>query len=82
MFAETFAPVLAFVLNLLIMIAGAAAFQGVEIRELPNVDQPVVTITTTYQGATPTFDISSYEGSVQYDLILEKKDGKYTLRRK
>jgi hydrophobe/amphiphile efflux-1 (HAE1) family protein len=46
-------PVLAFVLNLLIMIAGLAALQGVEIRELPNVDQPVVTISTTYQGATP-----------------------------
>ncbi len=46
-------PVLAFVLNLLIMIGGFAALQGIEIRELPNVDQPVVTITTPYQGATP-----------------------------
>ncbi len=33
-------PVLAFVLNLLIMIASLAALSGVEIRELPNVDQP------------------------------------------
>lgn len=46
-------PVLAFVLNLLIIIAGLAALQGVEIRELPDVDRPVVTIRTTYEGATP-----------------------------
>src|SRR5262245_6559956 len=35
------------------MLAGFAALSGVEIRELPNVDQPVVTITTRYEGATP-----------------------------
>ncbi|MCX5497568.1 efflux RND transporter permease subunit [Kaistia dalseonensis] len=46
-------PVLAIVANLLIVVAGLAAFNGVEIRELPNIDQPVVTITTTYTGATP-----------------------------
>src|SRR5262245_17830816 len=26
----------------------------------------------TYQGQTPTFEVTSYEGSVQYDLVLEK----------
>jgi HAE1 family hydrophobic/amphiphilic exporter-1 len=46
-------PVLAIVVNLLIIIAGLAAYRGVEIRELPNIDQPVVTITTTYTGASP-----------------------------
>jgi HAE1 family hydrophobic/amphiphilic exporter-1 len=46
-------PVLAIVMNLLIVVAGLAAYGGVEIRELPNIDQPVVTITTTYSGATP-----------------------------
>ena len=46
-------PVLAFVLNLLIMIAGFAALSGVEVRELPDVDQPVVTVSTTYEGAAP-----------------------------
>ena len=35
-----------------------------------------------YQGQTPSFEISSYEGSVQYDLILEKQGAQYTLRRK
>jgi HAE1 family hydrophobic/amphiphilic exporter-1 len=45
-------PVLAFVLNVLIIVAGLAAFIAVEIRELPDVDRPVVTITTTFTGAS------------------------------
>jgi HAE1 family hydrophobic/amphiphilic exporter-1 len=46
-------PILAAVLNLLILIAGLAALFGVEVRELPDVDSPVVTIDTRYPGATP-----------------------------
>ena len=46
-------PILAAVLSLLIIIAGLAALNGVEVRELPDVDQPVVSIRTTYPGATP-----------------------------
>ncbi|MDF1727061.1 MAG: efflux RND transporter permease subunit [Sulfitobacter sp.] len=46
-------PILAFVLNALIVLAGLAALAGVEIRELPNVDRPVITITTAFSGAAP-----------------------------
>lgn len=46
-------PVLTIVLNLLIIVAGYAALQGIEIRELPNVDRPVVTVRASYEGATP-----------------------------
>ncbi len=46
-------PVLTVVLNLLIIVAGYAALQGIEIRELPDVDRPVVTVRATYEGATP-----------------------------
>lgn len=46
-------PVLAVVLNLLIIIAGAAAYLGVDIREMPNVDQPVLSVRTTYENAAP-----------------------------
>jgi hypothetical protein len=35
-----------------------------------------------YQGQTPTIEISSYDGSVQYDLVLEKQGSQYTLKRK
>jgi hypothetical protein len=41
------------VLNLLIVVAGVAALGGVEIRELPNIDRPVITVRTSYDGATP-----------------------------
>ena len=46
-------PVLAFVLNALIVIAGLAALLGVDVRELPAVERPVVSISTDYSGASP-----------------------------
>ena len=45
-------PILATVVNLIIVLAGLAALFGVEVRELPDVDNPVVTIDTRYPGAT------------------------------
>ena len=46
-------PVLVAVLNLLIIIGGLAALFGVEVRELPDVDRPVVSVTANYPGAAP-----------------------------
>jgi hydrophobic/amphiphilic exporter-1 (mainly G- bacteria), HAE1 family len=46
-------PVLTIVFNLLIIVAGLAAYQGVEIREMPDVDRPVITIRASYDGAAP-----------------------------
>ncbi len=61
-------PILAFVLSALIVIAGIAGIFGIEIRELPNVDRPVVTVTTDFEGASPqTVDqeiTSRIEGAV------------------
>ncbi|WP_462191926.1 efflux RND transporter permease subunit [Brucella abortus] len=45
-------PVFAFVINILIVVAGLAAFTGVDIRELPDVDRPVITISTDFSGAS------------------------------
>ena len=45
-------PVSAFVLNVLIMVAGLAAFSGVDVRELPDVDRPVITVSTNFDGAS------------------------------
>jgi len=47
-------PYLAVVLNLLIVIAGVAALFGVEVRELPDIDRPVVSVRADYPGASPT----------------------------
>ena len=46
-------PWLAVVLNLLIMVAGFGAIMGIEVRELPDVDRPIVTVRGEYQGASP-----------------------------
>ena len=61
-------PIFALVVNTLIIVAGLAALNGIEIRELPQVDQPVVSINTTFDGAAPeTIDqevTSVIEGAV------------------
>src|SRR6056297_3303756 len=46
-------PILAFVLSALLILSGVAALLGIEIRELPNVDSPVVTVRTDFPGASP-----------------------------
>ncbi|MCP5155543.1 MAG: efflux RND transporter permease subunit [Ectothiorhodospiraceae bacterium] len=46
-------PVLATVASLLIVVMGVASLLTLPIRELPDVDAAVVTVTTTYTGASP-----------------------------
>ena len=46
-------PILAIVLNLLLVVAGIAAALGIEVRELPSVDSPIITVSTDYAGAAP-----------------------------
>ncbi len=46
-------PVFATVVNLLIAVLGVAAFGVLPVREYPDIDVPVVSITTTYFGASP-----------------------------
>ncbi|MFC4700544.1 efflux RND transporter permease subunit [Glaciecola siphonariae] len=61
-------PVLILVLNLLIVVAGIAAIYGLEVRELPDVDRPIITVSASYPGAAPeTVDsevTSRLEGAV------------------
>jgi multidrug efflux pump len=45
-------PVLALVANLLLIAFGMVAFTQLPLRELPDVDPPIVSITTTYRGAS------------------------------
>ena len=61
-------PVLIVVLNLLAVIAGLAAMNGLEVRELPDVDRPIVTVRANLPGGSPeTIDAeitSRLEGAV------------------
>jgi multidrug efflux pump len=45
-------PVFATVLSLVIVLVGLVAFNRLSVREYPNIDPPVVTVQTTYQGAS------------------------------
>lgn len=45
-------PVFAAVVNLLIVIVGVVAFTRLELREYPDIDAPIVSVETTYTGAS------------------------------
>ncbi|MBE7499712.1 MAG: efflux RND transporter permease subunit [Verrucomicrobiales bacterium] len=45
-------PVFAIMLNLLIVLFGVVGYFRLPVRELPDVDPPIVTITTVYRGAS------------------------------
>ena len=45
-------PVLAVVMSLLIMLVGAVSFKSLSLREYPKIDEPTVTVTTRYVGAS------------------------------
>ena len=44
-------PVMAAVFSALIVLFGVLGFQSLSLRELPDVDRPVVSVTVTYRGA-------------------------------
>ena len=44
-------PVLAIVMNLIILLFGIIGFQSLGIREYPSIDPPVITVRTSYSGA-------------------------------
>ncbi|MFN3228620.1 MAG: efflux RND transporter permease subunit, partial [Asticcacaulis sp.] len=45
-------PVFAAVVAILLVVIGVASFFNLPLRELPNIDPPVVSITTNYRGAS------------------------------
>lgn len=65
-FADIFVarPILGIVLNLLIIIAGLAALSSIDIREMPDVDRPVLSVRTNYEGAVA----STVDSEVTQDL--------------
>ena len=45
-------PVLAVVMSLLILLIGTVSFKSLSLREYPKIDEPTVTVTTRYVGAS------------------------------
>ena len=60
-------PVLAWVFTLLILIVGVIGYQSLSVREMPDTDFPVVTVTVNWRGASP--DVLETEVT---DLIEEE----------
>ena len=45
-------PVLATVLSLLVVVIGIVSYERLGVREYPKIDEPIVSVTTTYPGAS------------------------------
>ena len=46
-------PVLATVMSLTVLLFGILSFTFLPVREYPDIDSPIVTVTTVYRGASP-----------------------------
>jgi multidrug efflux pump len=47
-------PVFATVMSLVIVLIGVISFTRLPVREYPDIDPPIVSITTFYRGASPS----------------------------
>ena len=45
-------PVFATVLSLVVLLVGLVSFTRLSVREYPKIDEPVVTVSTRYAGAS------------------------------
>ncbi|CAE7189933.1 nolG [Symbiodinium microadriaticum] len=71
-------PMLIAVANLLIMLAGLSALMGVEVRELPDIDRPVVTVRAIFPGASP--ETMDQEVTRQIEAAVARVSGVKSIR--
>ncbi|MBN9343965.1 MAG: multidrug transporter AcrB [Caedibacter sp. 38-128] len=84
-------PVLTLVLNFLILLVGSISYTRLAVREYPNIDEPVVTVDTTYTGASAEIiesqitqpleeTLAGIDGLNTLTSISRPEDSKITLR--
>jgi multidrug efflux pump len=84
-------PVFAWVINIVVVLVGVIAFSRLPVRQIPNVDTPVVTVNTTYPGASaqviesqvtqPIEDaLSGVEGIEYMQSVSREQSSQVTLR--
>ncbi|MCL1140145.1 multidrug efflux RND transporter permease subunit [Shewanella pneumatophori] len=61
-------PVVAIVLSLLLCVFGMVSFSKLAVREMPDVESPVVTVMTTYSGASATIIESQITTALESEL--------------
>jgi len=84
-------PVFATVINLIVLLIGLIAYQRLPVRLIPKVDEPVVTVNTTYPGASaqviesqitqPIEDaLSGVEGIQYIQSVSREQSSQVTIR--
>ena len=84
-------PVFATVINLVVLLIGLIAYQRLPVRLIPKVDEPVVTVSTTYPGASaqviesqitqPIEDaLSGVEGIQYIQSVSREQSSQVTIR--
>src|SRR5918993_2440950 len=84
-------PVFAWVLNIVVVLVGVIAFTRLPVRQIPNVDTPVITVNTNYPGASaqviesqvtqPIEDaLSGVEGIEFMSSVSREQSSQVTLR--
>ncbi|WP_285163154.1 multidrug efflux RND transporter permease subunit [Shewanella goraebulensis] len=61
-------PVVAIVLSLLLVVFGLVSLSKLSVREMPDVENPVVTVMTTYSGASATIMESQITTTIEDEL--------------
>jgi len=61
-------PVAALVLSLLLVVFGAVSFSKLAVREMPDIESPVVSISTRYEGASATIIESQITSNLEDQL--------------
>jgi multidrug efflux pump len=70
-------PVLAGVLSVLIILFGIVGYSYLGVREYPVTDSPIVTVTTTYPGASP--DVIAYQITKPLEEVIGEANGIRTI---
>ncbi len=84
-------PVFATVLSLAVVLIGLVSWTRLTIREYPNIDEPVVTVRTTYKGASPDIiesqvtkpmedSLAGIEGVDVLSSISRQEDSQITIK--
>jgi multidrug efflux pump len=84
-------PVFATVINLVVLLLGVIAYDRLAVRQIPNVDTPVVTVNTSYPGASaqviesqvtqPIEDaLSGVEGIEYMQSVSREQSSQVTIR--
>ena len=71
-------PVLAFVLSALLIVFGWLGYDRLPVRELPNIDFPVVSVTTGYPGASA--EVVDNEITERVESVVNGIEGIKTIR--